>query len=201
MNNMKFTMSSTNVAGCLRDCAIIIGKGAGEGVGKPKGGIGENQDERGGYVVDVNFIHSEGAVLFSFPYIIWKKGRRAIRVFIIQAERFLNADWLKRAAFISNTCHIWERVVFQGFDFPFIIWKRVVFQGLEILLSSKYGNMKVPARQTRWRTILSFSVCTCGHFNGISRQSAQKTRNMESKLLLCGVTELKRGLHCLNISK
>jgi len=34
-----------------------------------------------------------------------------------QAETFLNADWLKRAVFVSNTCHIWERVVFQGFDF------------------------------------------------------------------------------------
>ena len=29
---------------------------------------------------------------------------------IIQAEKFLNADWLKRAVFISNTCHSWERV-------------------------------------------------------------------------------------------
>ena len=61
--------------------------------------------------------------------------------------------------------------------------------------------MKVPTRQTRWRTILSFSVCKCGHFSAISRQSAQETRNMESELLLCGVTELKRGLYCLNISK
>ena len=44
---------------------------------------------------------------------------------IIQAEKFLNADWLKRAIFILNTCRI---------------WKRVVFQGVEILLSSKYGK-------------------------------------------------------------
>ena len=48
-----------------------------------------------------------------------------IHSFIIQAEKILNADWLKRAVFILNTCHI---------------WKRVVFQGLEILLSSKYGK-------------------------------------------------------------
>ena len=27
---------------------------------------------------------------------------------------------LKRATFISNTCHIWERVVFEGFDFPYL---------------------------------------------------------------------------------
>ena len=39
---------------------------------------------------------------------------------IIQAEKFLNADWFKRALFISNTCHIWERVVFQGFYFPYL---------------------------------------------------------------------------------
>ena len=39
---------------------------------------------------------------------------------IIQAEKCLNADWLKRAVFILNTCHIWERVVFQGFDFPYL---------------------------------------------------------------------------------
>ena len=51
----------------------------------------------------------------------------------------------------------------------------------------------MPARQTRWRTILSFSVCKCGHFNRISHQSAQKTRNMESELHLCGVTELKKA--------
>ena len=121
------------------------------------------------------------------------------RHYIIQAEKFLNADWLKRALFISNRCHIWEKVVFQGFDFSYL--EESSISGLEILLSSKYGNMKVLARQTRWRTILSFSVCKCGHFNGISRRSAQKTRNMESKLLLCGVTELKRGLCCLNISK
>ena len=40
-----------------------------------------------------------------------------------------------------------------------------------------------------------------GNLNGISRQSTQKTRNLESKLLLCGVTELKRGLCGLNVSK
>ena len=61
--------------------------------------------------------------------------------------------------------------------------------------------MKVPERQTRWQTILSFRVCKCGHFNGIIRRSAQKTRNMDSKLILCSATELKRGLCCLNISK
>ena len=66
---------------------------------------------------------------------------------ITQAEKFLNADWLKRAVFIPSTCHVWERVVFQGLTFH--VWKRVVFQALEILLSSKYGNLKMPARQTR----------------------------------------------------
>ena len=55
----------------------------------------------------------------------------------------------------------------------FHIWKGVVFQGIEILLFSKYGNMKVPARQTRWRTI-RLSCVNCGHLNEISRQSALK---------------------------
>ena len=45
---------------------------------------------------------------------------KSIIFLIIQAEKFLNADWLKRAVFISNTCHIWERVVFQRFDFPYL---------------------------------------------------------------------------------
>ena len=44
-------------------------------------------------------------------------------------------------------------------------------------------------------------VDKCGQFNWISHQSAQKSRNMESKLLLCGVIEPKRGLCCLNVSK
>ena len=74
----------------------------------------------------------------------------------------------------------------KGFDFPYLEGSSI--SRVEILLSSKYGDMKVPARQTRWRAILSFSVCKCGHFNGISRQSAQKSRNMESELHLCGVT-------------
>ena len=43
-----------------------------------------------------------------------------VRLIIIQAEKFLNADWLKRVVLNSNSCHIWERVVFQGLDFPYL---------------------------------------------------------------------------------
>ena len=41
-------------------------------------------------------------------------------LFIIQAEKFLNADWLKRALFISNTCQVWKKVVFQEFGLPYL---------------------------------------------------------------------------------
>ena len=34
---------------------------------------------------------------------------------------------------------------------------------------------------------------------GLAVKVHNKTRNMESTLLLCGVTELKRGLCCLNV--
>ena len=52
----------------------------------------------------------------------WGNGskREGFYKFIIQAEKFLNADWLKRTVFILNTCHIWKRVVFQGFDFQYL---------------------------------------------------------------------------------
>ena len=45
---------------------------------------------------------------------------------------------------MSNTCHTGREWYFKGLTFH--IWKGVVFQGIEIPLSSKYGNMKVPAR-------------------------------------------------------
>ena len=79
----------------------------------------------------------------------------------------------------------------------FHIWKRVVFQGLEILLSSKYGKCQ-QAKQDGGQ----FCRLACGNVGismGLAVKVHKKTRNMESTLLLSGVTELKRGLCCLNV--
>ena len=61
----------------ITDCAIIIGRGS----WKPEGGggIGENLDEREGLNVKF-YLFGGGALLFSFLFINWEKGRRAIRV-------------------------------------------------------------------------------------------------------------------------
>ena len=50
--------------------------------------------------------------------------------------------------------------------------------------------------------IVSFSVWIKEDISmGLAVKVHKKTRNMESILLLCGVTELKSGLCCLNVSK
>lgn len=62
----------------IRDSAIITRRG----FGKLDGIIEENHDERG---LDVKFNTFWGgkALLFSFPFENWKKGRKAIRVQIV----------------------------------------------------------------------------------------------------------------------
>ena len=81
----------------------------------------------------------------------------------------------------------------------FHICKRVVFQGLEILLSSKYGKCQQNKQDGG-----EFKSLACGHVDdsvGLAVTVHKETRNMERKLLLCGVTELKRGLCCLSVLK
>ena len=51
-------------------------------VGKPEGDIGENLDEteEAGARCKILYIRRGGALLFSYPFVNWKKGRRTLRV-------------------------------------------------------------------------------------------------------------------------
>ena len=68
-------------------------------------------------------------IFSSFNSAVLRYDILGVSTVIIQAEKFLNADWLKQAVFFSNTCHIWKRVVFQGLDFPYLEDSGINFKG------------------------------------------------------------------------
>ena len=72
----QISINDNDVEKLLRDCAIIPWGGG--GVGKLEGGIGENDNKRGG--VDVKFNAYRGGITFSFLFGNFKSSGRVIRV-------------------------------------------------------------------------------------------------------------------------